>query len=771
MTTELVQRCLGAIPGVAGSGEDPRYDPRAEALRAEVGKLDSPSGGAVDWRKVEALASDILATLAKDLFAGTCLAAATLRTRGLSGLVEGLDVVLGLFDTYAEDMHPKRARARGNAMSWLAHQLAIGLDEHPLAEGEQAVVADVTARLDRLQATGSARLGDDFPPLAPVREALVRVASGATGHAPAAASAEASPPAAEAGAAAPAPAEPSAAATPLAEGGAPVVAAPEPPAAPPPPAGAKELAAPFLEPISSDSPVGADAKYDPGYEWVRREIERLDAAAAGELDWKRIATECDRLLKTATKDLVLACYFAIGRLEADGLAALPAALAVPSAFCSVYWDTMQPPADRPRRRSNVLTWLFEQLARRLPTWPVTHEDRATVDSLVLVTRELGDVCRRSFESDGPPVRMLLETVERLAISVPEPPKAEPPPPPPAAAVEAAPAPAPSAPEPAPPAPAAPSAAVAAAAMPSGGESLAGLDEVVPFLVRVGTSLVEASRTIRAAAPEDPRGYRLLRAGLYLHIEAAPPHGPDGKTSIPGPPAPLFDRIRAMATHAKWAELLDETEGALAQYRFSLDLQRHSAAALAGLGRTEARKAVVGEVRRLLERFPELVELSFATGQPLADDATRRFVTDEILPKAAGGGAAAAAEADPAAKEPLEALEAAMREGKIPEAMGALESLVRIARSGEEKFRYRLLAASIAAGRGEHAVAIALHAGLDDDVREHRLEAWAPTLVAEHLAQYLGCVRSAGNAVPAGVEPGTLISRLARIAPSRIGRWA
>lgn len=763
MTTGLVQRCLGPIPGVAGSGEDPRYDPRAEALRAEVGKLDSPSGGAVEWRKVEALASDVLATLAKDLFAGTCLAAATLRNRGLAGLCEGLDVVLGLFDTYAEDMHPKRARARGNALAWLAHQLAIGLEEHPLVDGEQPLVGEVTSRLERLQATGSARLGDDFPPLAPVREALARVASGATGHAPAVAPAEATTPAPAA--AEPASAEP---VSPSAEGT--PAAAPEVPAAPAPPAGARELAAPFLEPISADSPAGADAKYDPGYEWVRREIERLDAAAAGELDWKRIAAECDRLLRTSTKDLVLACYYVVARLETDGLAVLPAALAVPSAFCAAYWDTMQPPADRPRRRSNVLTWLFEQLNRRLPTWPVTHEDRAAVDSLVVVARELGDVCRRSFESDGPPVRMLLETIERLAISVPEPPKAEAPPPPPAAEVAAPAAPAPSAPEPAPAAPSAPAAA-AAAAMPSGGESLAGLDEVVPFLVRVGTSLVEASRTIRAAAPEDPRGYRLLRAGLYLHIEAPPPHGPDGKTSIPGPPAPLFDRIRAMATHAKWAELLDETEGALAQYRFSLDLHRYSAAALAGLGRADARKALVAEVRRLLERFPELVELSFATGQPLADDATKRFVTDEILPKASGGGMAAAAEADPAAKEPLESLEAAMRDGKIPEAMGSLESLARLARSGEERFRYRLLAASIAAGRGEHAVAIALHAGLDDDVREHRLEAWAPALVAEHLAQYLGCIRSAGNAVPAAVEPATLISRLARIAPSRIGRWA
>ena len=50
------------------AGSDVRYDPEFEELQAEIDKLSNPSAtDGTDWNKVTKLASEILATKAKDI--------------------------------------------------------------------------------------------------------------------------------------------------------------------------------------------------------------------------------------------------------------------------------------------------------------------------------------------------------------------------------------------------------------------------------------------------------------------------------------------------------------------------------------------------------------------------------------------------------------------------------------------------------------------------------------------------------------------------------
>ena len=97
---------LQPISGDAPAGENAQYDPRHEALRAEVGKLDSLAGGEVQWPTVVSEAQGLLSGTTKDILVASYLAYGLMQTEGLGGLATGLEVLRGLLSDYWESMFP-----------------------------------------------------------------------------------------------------------------------------------------------------------------------------------------------------------------------------------------------------------------------------------------------------------------------------------------------------------------------------------------------------------------------------------------------------------------------------------------------------------------------------------------------------------------------------------------------------------------------------------------------------------------------------------------
>ncbi len=92
-------------------GVDARYDPQFEEVQAEIDKLSSPSGTEpTDWDKVVRLASEILATKAKDLLVAAYLAVGLIQIRGSEGLIIALRVYADLLETYWQDLYPPKER-------------------------------------------------------------------------------------------------------------------------------------------------------------------------------------------------------------------------------------------------------------------------------------------------------------------------------------------------------------------------------------------------------------------------------------------------------------------------------------------------------------------------------------------------------------------------------------------------------------------------------------------------------------------------------------
>jgi type VI secretion system protein VasJ len=516
----------------------------------------------------------------------------------------------------------------------------------------------------------------------------------------------------------------------------------------------KARADPWVAPIQGASPAGAAARFDPEYQAIADEVGKLDAPAGGEVNWKKVVSGAGALLQTRSKDLVVAAYLGHGLHVTQGLGGLTTGLVLLSETMERYWEGMFPEAKRPRGRANALQWFVEKTTNALASAsPGSAED---MEGLAAAARRLSQLAREKLGDLCPAFGPMLDPVERLKASAQP---AEPPPPAASGAAPAVAAPQAAA-QPAPPAPAAPEPAFTVPAAP------AGAAEAVDFLRNVGSSLGGVAATLRQADAADPRAYRILRVGLWLHM-AAPPPAAGGKTQIPAPPEGLRTQLATIAQNQRWAALLEETEAAASQHRFWLDLHRMSWQALSALGASHerARDAVAAELRSLLARMPQLPTLSFADGTPVADPQTRTWIDEQV--RAAGAAAPARRDGatNGAAAAKLDEAKKLLAATQVPEALGLLRDEAG-SRRGRERFVVSLEAARLCAGAGLTAIAKSLYEELDREARDHGLDEWEPALAAECLKGLLASARALAKdprgSLPDMTEP---YRRLCRIDPA------
>ncbi|MCA9689811.1 MAG: type VI secretion system protein TssA [Myxococcales bacterium] len=770
------------ISSSAPAGERANHDADYDALRKEIAKLEALSGGAVDWARVAELATGLLTRRTKDLLVACYLALGLFETEGLDGLALGLSATATLIDRFWGSMFPpaKRLRGRVNAMEWLLGQLDRKLAGTTVDGGHRASLARASAAARELASVTRERFEDAAPAVRPVLDALERLRLALPEEATPAPPPRPKPP-------------PPPVITPVAR---PPIVAPPKVASPVVEADPLEQRArPWLTPISSSKPAGDDLRHDSESLLVRDEVAKLESMTGGEVDWPKVHEIAGRLLKTRTKDLHLTCYFARAWAALEGLDGMATGVAVVALVLDRFRDSLHPPAKRARRRAGAIEWLIGQLEPAIARREPRAGDRAAVIALEQATARFVDVVRDTLGDAGPALTPLRTAVERLKLSVPASPAA----PSPRAAAEvaalpevpaaapaptrtpeappekpvqedrtlAAPAVAVAAPPPQPPvvAPAPPKVTAPAkplAPLPDApSEAPATAAEAVAFLIKLGATLTSTASLLRAANPATPAAYRLLREGLYLHMDGPPP-AEGGRTKIPALPETRRSRLEAMRAHSKWAALLEESEEALRQFRFCLDLHRLSATALAGLGYGPAREAVIAGLDALLRRMPSLVEYTAGDGTPLAEPATRDWIGREVsrsqntpsraepASSADGGGV----------DEAIAAARTSISERGLAAAARGLHAAAEAAPSGRDRFLLRLGLAELTAQHGQPRVALGLFESLAVEL-EGALERWEPPLAARCLA---GLWRARSG--PDAAAPDLLFTRLCALDPGR-----
>ncbi len=764
---------LAPIAGPEPGGQNASFDPRYESVRSELAKLDSPTGGDVDWRMIGRSCDELLQGVTKDFLLASHKAYALLQLERWRGLAVGLAVVAGMLDTWWEQAFPPvaRLRGRGNALDWLVARLELALPNIGVKNDEVAAFELVRTQWQALSSTARDKLADSCPAMGGVGDVLSRLrlnlpadVLAAQTATPSAAEASA-PPAPEASA----PAAPEASAPPAPEASAPPApgaSAPPAPAEPEAPADplapSMQAAAKWLQPIPGANPAGVEARYEPTFEAARLEIAKLESVTDNVVDWKLVHDNASAILIDKSKDLLMGSYLAFAKLRMRGLADGIVGLAVVTGLVDGFWDGLQP--ERLRGRANALGWFVTQLEPALASLELQPKMRADVVVLEKAVQRLASVTRDRFESEGPSLAPVVDRVKRMLLAVPEEKPAPPPPPPtppPPAATPTAPS-------------EAPAAAVSSAPVPSVA-AVDNPDNVNQFLQDTGRALIGAANLLRTASNANPTAYRLLRLGLYLHLAAPPPADAGGKTQIPALPPPKKQQLATLEQNGKWEALLDESESALTQFRFCFDLHRYSYRALEHMGETHAAaKQVIGsEIAAVLARMPGLAGMLARDGTPLSEPDTRAWL-GEIASAGGGGGQVAAASAGADLAEDAKVMAEArgmMTGGKAADALRLVQKSIDGATTPRQRFGRRLALAQLLLDGNQVVLARGIFAALERELREHELLEWEPELTARCLEGFVRAIRAAAKAGARYDDADRVYERLCLVDPAAAARLA
>lgn len=487
-------------------------------------------------------------------------------------------------------------------------------------------------------------------------------------------------------------------------------------------------------PIPGPSPAGVSARYEPEFEKLSAEIAKLESVEGrASIRWDDVVNLATTLLSSKSKDLLVAGYLTLGLAQKRGFKGLEIGLQTCRDMIATFWDGLFPEKNRMRARASALQWMSERVEAAVGAMPSpSKSDREVLTNCANLMGELAALVGEKFTEDAPDLGGLTRAVQEKLDAVPS----DAPPPQEGAAGEA---------------PAADSSSQGPApaemqSLPSVG-SVGTPEEARQAIVPACQQLVEIAHALRQAAPADPLPYRLVRVAIWSDLTEAPP-STDGVTALSGGDAAFAAEQEARLDKGDYAPVIADCEARFPSDSFWLDPHLFVFRAMEGLGRpyAAARKAVEDMVAWVARAVPALLDLKFADGTPLAGEATRLWILNELgaLPsKGMSGGGGRPTEAALAEARKL----AARKE--FPKAAAVVQKSLAGLAGRRDRFAGRLDLAKLCLEGGRADLARPLLESLDQESRAFPLEEWEPGLCVELARELAKCY--AALSVPEKME--------------------
>lgn len=379
---------------------------------------------------------------------------------------------------------------------------------------------------------------------------------------------------------------------------------------------------------------------------------------------------------------------------------------------------MHPEKKRLRGRIAALEWLANKLERAMEQSQPASSEAAIVAECVATLESLEKITGELLARDAPDMSKALRMLRDYARDGAKPAAAAP--------------------------------AVTAAS--SGAPIQVASEQDVPKALRQVQAIVRSVASFtRSQKLEDPRSYRLTRIGAWLLIDQLPT-AQDGKTQLSAVPAAVTQKYGSYLAEQKYSTLIPEVEESFSKAPFWLDAHCLTAMALESFGTSHAaaKQTVINELRLFLKRLPELVNLKFSDGTPFANDQTRQWIEQEVLPSgasetSAAGGRASAAAGDAAPW--LIAQETARQlglKGKAAEGLALFQAGAQQSASQHDRFCWQLAQARYCFNAGMAQAALPQLEFLDQQCTRFSLEEWEPALSLEVARVLLLCYAQAAE---------------------------
>jgi type VI secretion system protein ImpA len=246
-------------------------------------------------------------------------------------------------------------------------------------------------------------------------------------------------------------------------------------------------------------------------------------------------------------------------------------------------------------------------------------------------------------------------------------------------------------------------------------------------------VVSAAKFMRQQDACSPAPYLMLRGLRWGELRASGPHIDPG--TLAEPPQEIRQSLKRASLDLKWGDVLEIAETAMGMEcgRGWLDLQRYVARACQELGGyyEAVRRAVIGELASLLERYPELPDLTMMDDLPTANAETLAWIKKQVLPKpgpAGGQREEASQAAGNGTASPSRSFELAMqahRSGRPEVCALLLAREIAQETSGRERFQRKVQLARLCQAAGNEAMALTLLQEAVAEIEQKRLEEWEP----------------------------------------------
>jgi type VI secretion system protein VasJ len=511
------------------------------------------------------------------------------------------------------------------------------------------------------------------------------------------------------------------------------------------------------DPIQPDQPAGSDVRYEPEYEKLQTEIEKLSLpSASGSIDWKKVSDLAASILANKSKDLLVASYFAVGQVQMRQIEGLADGLVVIHDLIANYWDGLFPPKKRMRGRVGALEWWIEKTESALKgvtTDPIAPEKLEAINTTLAQI----DTLLKQHLSEPlllRPIRRALETIPLLSEAKPEP--------------EAA----PTGERPQPSSPPKPETVTEretpkVTPAPTEPETLVTEKDAQKIITSGVQKLRQAAAFLLEKDPTNAIAYRCRRIAAWSLVLALPPES-NGQTQIPPPPQQVRQELIDLKDTAHWNALITSAEHRLSQFLFWFDLHRYVSEALVNLGNDyqSAHEAVCQETACFLYRLPGLVELTFSDGTPFADSETRRWL------KRIASAADAVQTPEPGKGESeregmagtIEKARALAKKNKLLDAVQLLQAELKNSFSQKDALMWRLALCRLLIGSKRTDMALPHLDLILKDIEAYRLEHWDPRLALEGLkVVWSGYSNHTDKALRRNAE--AVLSQIAKLDPA------
>ena len=480
------------------------------------------------------------------------------------------------------------------------------------------------------------------------------------------------------------------------------------------------------EPISPDKPAGSDVRYEPEFEQLQAEVDKISIpSASGGIDWKKVSNLAVTILGEKSKDLLVACYLAVSQIHIRQLDGLADGLTVLHDLVKTHWDGLYPPKKRMRGRLGAIEWWIEKSEVALSSIKPDPVPVETMDGLKNTLSQI-DTMLQEYLPDPPLLRPIQRMLERIPTQAPK--KPEP--------VSSSDVEAPT------PSPAKPGPELKEKESPRAGDTTA-----INTAQDAKKMLSESFQKVRQAAAflleenqANPLVYRYRRLTAWTQVLDLPPAS-EGKTQIPPPATQVLQTLTDLKDKGQWKALIINAEQKLSQFIFWFDLNRLVAEALLELGDEyqDAYSTVCHETAAFVSRLPDLLDLTFSDGTPFTDFETRQWLNgirtysdsvkkDSKPSKKTGKNKD---DADPILQIQGKA-EALAKKKKWSEAVGLFQMELKSCSSQKEAMTWRIALCRMLFRSKQVDMTIPHLDLIIKDIDSHGLENWDPELALEGL---------------------------------------